>query len=79
MKQLTVVISRNGINSCRRDSEVTKLSPSPSADPGSGAPSVGARQKDTGRTQEMASTSRGKLKGLKSRIKIFFQTHRHYC
>lgn len=44
MKQLTVVISSNEINSCRRDSEVTKLCPSPSADPGSGTPSAGARQ-----------------------------------
>lgn len=74
VKQLTAVISSNEINSCMRDSEVTKLCPSPSADPGSGTPEQDReqdRQKDT-------SMSRSKLKGLKSRIKIFFQTPRHY-
>lgn len=44
VKQLAVVISSNEINSWMRDSEVTKLCPNPPADPGSGTPSVGARQ-----------------------------------
>lgn len=51
VKQLAVVISSNEINACMRDSELTKLCPSISADPGSGTPSVGAGQTE-GHRQE---------------------------
>lgn len=55
VEQLAVVISSNSnqfinvnssneINSCMKDAEATKLCPSPSAEPGSGTPPVGAGQ-----------------------------------